>query len=99
MAIMISRRKLDAGTFDAWKKRFEDGAASRKAAGCRGVRRFRSIHDPEEVVIVFDWDTHENARKFVEMKTTENPKLKDLRSSGAPMLDNIYLEEMEPLPS
>lgn len=100
MAIMISRRKLESGDFDAWKKRFEEGAEARKQAGCRSVRRFRSITDPDEVVVVFDWDSHESAQRFVAAKLAENSQLKEERSPGGPAkLENMYVEELEPLPS
>lgn len=99
MAIMISRRKLDAGDFDAWKTRFEAGTAARAEAGCRGVRRFRNLADPEEVIVIFDWDTHENARRYVDTKLAENARLLEERSPGGPpKLDNLYVEELEPLP-
>ncbi len=74
--------------------------AQRKQAGCRGVRRFRNVNDPDELIVIFDWDTHENARRFVEMKVTENARLVEERSPGGPpKLENLYVEEMEPLPS
>lgn len=100
MPIMISRRKLEPGDFEAWKTRFEAGTEMRKAAGCRGVRRFRNVNDPDELIVIFDWDSHENARRFVEIKVTENAKLIEERSPGGPpKLENLYVEEMEPLPS
>jgi heme-degrading monooxygenase HmoA len=96
--IMISRRKLESGDFDAWKVRFEAGASMRKEAGCRGVRRFRNVNDPDELIVLFDWDSHENARRFAEMKISENSKLVEERSpGGSPKLENIFVEEMEPL--
>ena len=61
MATIISRRKLEPGGFDNWESRFASAADARKQAGCRGIRRFRSVEDPNEVVVIFDWDSHENA--------------------------------------
>src|SRR5262245_59044243 len=100
MAIMISRRKLEPGDFDAWKERFEQGAEMRRQAGCRGVRRFRNVADPDELICIFDWDTEENAKAFVAMKVSENARLLEERSPGGPpKLENLFVEEMEPLPS
>ncbi len=100
MALMISRRQLEPGDFDAWKTRFEEGAAARKAAGCRGVRRFHGVDNREELIVIFDWDTHENARKFVGGKIAGNSRLVEPRNSGgSPKLENFYVEEMEPLES
>jgi heme-degrading monooxygenase HmoA len=100
MPLMISRRRLEEGDFDAWKVRFEQGASDRKAAGCRGVRRFRGIEDPLELMVIFDWDSAENARAFVAGKVSDNPKLVEKRATGAGlMLENIFMEEMDPLES
>lgn len=100
MPIMMSRRRLEPGDFDAWKKRFEESADVRKKAGCRGVRRFHVVGDPLELIMMFDWDSHENARKFVGMKVAENSKLVEERSPGGPpKLENFFLVEMEPLES
>ncbi|KAF1697273.1 hypothetical protein CSC62_08720 [Pseudoxanthomonas jiangsuensis] len=100
MAIMISRRKLDAGDYDAWKARFEEGASARAAAGCRGARRFRNLADPDEVIVIFDWDSLENARAYVGIKLSENARLSEERSPGGPpKLENIFVEELPLLPS
>jgi Antibiotic biosynthesis monooxygenase len=100
MPFVIARRKLEPGDFDAWKERFEAGAETRRAVGCRGVRRFVNVNDPEEIVVIFDVDSHENARKLVEAKAEENPKLREQRTDGGgPKLDIVYVEELEALPS
>lgn len=100
MPHVITRRRLDAGDFDAWMVRFAAGAEARRAAGCRGVRRFRSADDPQEIVVIFDWDTHENARRFVEEKMAANPQLSEPRGPGAgPKMEHFYGLELDPLPS
>lgn len=100
MVLMVSRRRLEDGDFDAWKERFEAGAPARKAAGCRGVRRFRGIQDPQELVVIFDWESLEKAQAFVGMKIAENPKLLAGREDGGgPKMVNTFVEEMEPLES
>jgi heme-degrading monooxygenase HmoA len=97
---MVSRRRLEDGDFEAWQQRFEAGAAARKAAGCRGVRRFRGIEDTQELVVIFEWDTIANAKAYVNLKVAENPELLGAREgSGDPKLANIFVEEMEPLAS
>lgn len=99
MPLMLSRRRLEPGDFEAWKTRFESGAAERKAAGCRGVRRFRGIEDRDELLMIFDWDTVENGRAFVRKKTAQVPQLSELREDGSPKHDYIFVEEMESLSS
>lgn len=96
MATVITTRKLQPGDFANWKARFEEGAAARKAAGCRGVRRFRGVDDPNEVIVVFDWDSHQNARKFIE----GNMQVLRERNPDAPLnMHTVYVEELEPLDS
>ena len=96
MATIISRRKLGPADFPNWKARFEEAAIARKNAGCRGVQRFRSVDDPDEVVVIFDWDSHENARRFIE----GNMKLLQERNPDTPLImQNIYVDEMAPLES
>lgn len=100
MAIMISRRRLQAGEFDAWKERFEADADNRSKAGCRGIRRFRSIADADELILVFDWASREEAEKFVSAKLASRPGVADSkRADGSPAFVNEFYEELPPLKS
>lgn len=100
MPFMITRRRLEEGDFEAWKARFEAGGADRKAAGCRGVRRFRGIDDPRELMVIFDWSSIETAKAFVASKMAANPKLSEMREEGlSPKMENLFMEELEPLES
>jgi heme-degrading monooxygenase HmoA len=49
-----------------WRKVFDADTKNREAAGCRGVRIFRNAEDPEEVVVLFEWDSLERARRRIE---------------------------------
>lgn len=97
MAMVISTRKLAPKDFLDWKKRFEAGAAARKDAGCRGVRRFRNVEDPDEVIVIFDWDDHDKARRFID----SNARLIAERDAGAPppVIHTCYVEELDSLES
>lgn len=102
MLQMVSRRRLDEGDFEPWKERFEAQCEARAAAGCRGVRRFRGIEDPREIMVIFDWEDIEKAKAFVGKKLSEKPELLDQREdgpSGGAKLENIFMEELPPLPS
>lgn len=60
MACMMTRIKVD--DFDSWKSMFDgDPPGARKAA--TGHRLFRGLDDPQEVVIVVDFDTADDARE------------------------------------
>jgi heme-degrading monooxygenase HmoA len=100
MAIMISRRRLKAGEFDSWKERFEADADNRSRAGCRGIRRFRNIADADELILVFDWASREEAEKFVRAKLASRPGHADSkRDDGSAAYVNEFYEELPPLKS
>jgi heme-degrading monooxygenase HmoA len=91
MAIMISRRRLQPGEFDAWKERFEADADNRRKAGCRGIRRFRNITDADELILVFDWASREEAEKFVSAKLASRPGIADAkRADGSAAFVNEF---------
>ena len=57
------------GDYGRWREVFDADAAGREAAGCRGTRIFRNAEDPEEVVVLFEWDGLESARRRIESAT------------------------------
>jgi heme-degrading monooxygenase HmoA len=100
MAIMISRRKLQPGEFEAWKVRFEADAENRRQAGCRGIRRFRSMADGDEIIVMFDWASREEAERFVAAKLASRPGLTDTkRADGTSTFVNEFYDELPPLQS
>ena len=52
--------------YDAWKPHYDDDASAREAHGERGYRLFHVSGEPNEIVMVFEWDSAENAREFLE---------------------------------
>ncbi|HEX9709513.1 MAG TPA: antibiotic biosynthesis monooxygenase [Candidatus Thermoplasmatota archaeon] len=52
--------------YATWKAVFEAGSGSRKAAGCKDSIALRASKNPNEVTVLNEWDSVENARKFVE---------------------------------
>ena len=97
MAIMISRRRLAPGEFDAWEIRFRDRAQQRKEAGCRGVHYYRGLEERDEVVMIFDWETIEQGKAFFNSMLKQFPQLAE-GSAGA-KVDYLFVKEFEPLPS
>ena len=69
MATMIVRHTVR--DFASWKSIFDQHAATRKAAGSQGGQLFQAAGNPNDVTIMFHWDTLDNARKF-----SESPDLK-----------------------
>jgi heme-degrading monooxygenase HmoA len=64
MAHLIVRHNVQ--DYAKWKPLFDEHAAKRKASGSKGGRLFRSEKDPNEVVILFEWEDLGKAHKFAE---------------------------------
>ncbi len=76
--------------YEKWKRLFDDHGAKRKAGGSKGGRLFRSEKDPNEVVILFDWEDFGKAHQFADSEDLRK------RMEGAGVLgkpDLYFLEE------
>jgi heme-degrading monooxygenase HmoA len=49
-----------------WKATFDAHSLTRQANGSRGGQIFRSADDPNELVVLLEWDVLENARQFAQ---------------------------------
>ena len=90
MTHMLIRSKLK--DFDKWKLIFDEHANIRKAGGSKGYRIFRNIDNPNETIIIFKWDTIENARKFSQ---SEDLKKRMQEAGVTDIPDFFFLEEVE----
>ena len=64
MAQLLVRHKVK--DYTKWKPIFDEHSAKRKAGGSKGGRLFRSTSDPNELVILFEWEDVNKARQFSE---------------------------------
>ncbi len=64
MAYVLVQHKI--GKWSHFDEIFKDDGERRKRLGSMGGTLFRSIHDPDSLFVVFEWDNLENARKFAE---------------------------------
>ena len=78
--------------FATWKPSYDEHATMRKDAGSKGGQVLRSADDPQEVVVLLEWDNLQNAQAFAGSA--------DLRAAiekagvvGQP--DIMFLEEVE----
>jgi quinol monooxygenase YgiN len=62
MHVLVRHKVSD---FNRWKEAFDSHLATRKRAGETGFRLFHSADDPREVVLLLDWRSAEEARKFM----------------------------------
>ena len=93
MAYLLVRHKVR--DYSKWKPVFDEHASTRKTAGSKGARLFRSADNLNEIVIVFEWESAENARKFAQ---SEDLKKTMQRAGVIDKPDVYFLEEIERVP-
>jgi heme-degrading monooxygenase HmoA len=94
MPYMLVRHKVE--DFAKWKPAYDNHAATRKASGSKGARLFRRADNPNETVILFEWDSLNNARKFAQSEDL----VKTMQKAGVIDKPDIYfLEEIEQTPA
>jgi uncharacterized protein (DUF1330 family) len=76
--------------YNVWKPVFDGHAAVRKTFGSRGGRVFRSASDPNEIVIVMEFDSMDHAHAFA-----QDPSLPEAMQRGGVMgpPEVFFLEE------
>lgn len=50
--------------FNAWKSVYDQHDATRKQFGCKKSEVFTNYQNPNEVLVVTEWDSREQAEKF-----------------------------------
>ena len=90
MAQLFIRHKIK--DYATWKPLFEEHGAKRKAAGSKGGRLFRSEKDPNEVMVLFEWENLDKAHKFAE---SENLGQTMERAGVVGKPEIYFLEEIE----
>ena len=61
--LMIQQRVMD---YTQWKAIFDAAGVTRQANGSRGGQLFRSASDPNEVIMLLEWDVLEQARQYAQ---------------------------------
>jgi hypothetical protein len=56
--------KLTVDDYQKWKQVFSEGQHFRQQFGCQGVKVFTNPAVANEIIMLMDWDTPENAQKF-----------------------------------
>jgi heme-degrading monooxygenase HmoA len=83
--------KLKVENYENWKTFFDKRSDTRKESGAKEAHLFRNSDDPNEVLILFIWDTKENAQKYME---SDNLR-KYLKNAGSELKNVTYLDEQE----
>lgn len=78
--------------YDRWKPYYDDNARARQESGSLGYRLFKSAADPNELVMLFEWDSMENAQSFFDSSDLREV-MTEAGVRGEPEFQ--FLEELE----
>ncbi|OEU43323.1 hypothetical protein BGV40_04525 [Methanosarcina sp. Ant1] len=81
--------------YSRWKPFFDEHGSTRDNAGCKGGQLFRSLDNPNEIFILFEWDTKDKASKFVESADLKK-RMQEAGVSGKPEIQ--LFEKIEDFP-
>jgi heme-degrading monooxygenase HmoA len=59
---MLVRHKIE--DYAKWKPHYDQHASTRKASGSKKAHLFRNADNPNELIILFEWDDLGKARNF-----------------------------------
>ena len=90
---MIHHKVAD---YSSWRPMFDEHGTVRKANGSKGARVFRSSSDPNDLVILLEWDDLNKARQLADSDDMRQAMQK-AGVSGKP--DLYFLEELEKAPA
>jgi quinol monooxygenase YgiN len=51
--------------YAAWKDIFDNFAGFRRSSGEKSYRIFHPVNDPNDLTLLFEWDTQKNAETFL----------------------------------
>ena len=94
MPVFLIRHKVT--DYATWKPVFDDHGTNRRANGSRGGRLFRNSADPNETLILLEWDDLARARLFAQ---SDDLREAMERAGVADEPDVWFLEEADRLPS
>jgi len=88
MAQFLVHHKVE--DFNKWKPYFDQHSDFRAQNGSKGGKVFKSISDPNEVFVLFEWDSVDNAKKFTQSDSLREV-MKEAGVLGMPELH--FIEE------
>jgi heme-degrading monooxygenase HmoA len=89
MAFMLVSYKIE--DYKRWKNTFNDAFDMRKKAGEKSSRVFKRPDNPNEMVVLQEWDSLASARRFAKSKALHNC-MKKAGVVGKP--DIVFLKEL-----
>ena len=90
MPYVLVRHKIN--DYATWKPVFDEHSETRRASGSKGGKLFRTADNPNELVILLEWDSIENARQFAESQDLREAME---RAGVADQPDIYFLEQVD----
>ncbi len=90
MVYLFVRSKVK--DFSKFKPVFDENADTRKASGSKGGQLFRNADNPNEPVILLEWESIEKAKKFAQSEDLKK-RMEQAGVIGKP--EFCFLEEVE----
>lgn len=81
--------------YASWKPIFDEHSATRKEYGSKGATVLRTIGDPNNLFILFEWSSMEDARRFME---SDNLKETMKRAGVLSEPEVFFLDELAEIP-
>lgn len=92
MAYILIRHSVK--DYEKWKALFDEHQTTRKKSGSKGGHLYRNAQNPNEILVIFEWDSLDNARKFAESADLHEV-MEKAGVIGKP--DVYFLEQLESL--
>jgi heme-degrading monooxygenase HmoA len=90
MTYVMAIQKIE--DYQKWKQVFDEHGSVRKDKGSKGAIIYQSSNNPDELVIITEWETLKDAKNF-SMAEDLKIAMKKAGVKGLPQLH--YLEEIE----
>ena len=90
MTYVMAIQKI--GDYQKWKQVFDEHGSVRKDRGSKGAIIYQSSNNPDELVIITEWQSLEAAKNFSKAERSKIA-MKKAGVNGLPELH--YLEELE----
>ena len=94
MATVIIRHKVE--DFAKWKTVYDEVLPFRKSSGIKGARLLRSADNPNEIVVVNEFEDMDKARQFA---GSEEIKQAMQKAGVSDQPDIYFLDEVESTPA
>lgn len=92
MTYLIGKTPVE--DFEKWMSTFHKNESYRAEHGERGYQVYQSVDDPDEVVVVFEWDENEDPRAFFESEEMRE-KMAEAGLKGRPDMTEAELVDQK----